>query len=723
LKYGDLVPLIHGSATVLADFDFETFSAAGYAWNHSLRKWDSLAGMAPQNRGLKTVGTRAYVEHPTFQILLLAYDLKDGRGGQQWRKGDAPPFDLFEHIREGKLLEAHRSYFEFAVWNYHANPRLGWPKIDLAQMRCSAAKSRAWGLAPGLEDLGNILNIPNKKLAAGKRLIQKFTVPKNPTKTQPTRLRIEMTEPKEAADAALFTSYNMGDIISEAEVSLRVPDLTPSELRVWQADQRINDRGLGVDMVALGNCLAVVEQAYARYNAALVLHTGGEVTKVSQNDRLMQWVNARGGNLYNMQEETVAEEIKRHAPGTLLHTVLDLRQRLASASVKKFYSINAQQVNGRLYDLYSYHAAKPGRWTGNGPQPQNLYKGDFENIDQVNAALAVIATRDIDKVEAAYGDVLHAVNGVQRSMFIPAPGKKFLCSDYSAIEGVGTAMLAGETWQIEVFRTHGMIYEATAGIITGISLDEFREYKRVNKKHHPARQELGKPGALGSGFGGWIPAWKKFGADEFLTDDQIKEAILKWREKSPNIVEFWGGQTRGRFQTARPELFGLEGCAVAAILNPGAAYAHRGITYQVGGDDVLYCRLPSGRFISYHRPRLAPSTRDWANPWELEISYEGYNSNQQKGPVGWLRMKLYGGLQTENVVQATCRDLQARAIVALEDNGYPVVLHTHDEICSEVVPARSLAEFEAIMCDRPSWALDWPIKAGGWEGYRYGKFE
>jgi DNA polymerase bacteriophage-type len=723
LKYGDLVQLAHGSATVLADFDFETFSAAGYAWNNTLRKWDSLPGMAAQNRGLKVVGTRAYVEHPTFQILLLAYDLKDGRGGRQWRNGDAPPFDLFEHIRAGKLLEAHRSYFEFAVWNYHAHPRLGWPQIDLAQMRCSAAKSRAWGLAPSLEDLGLILDIPHKKLAAGKRLIQKFTVPKNPTKTKPSRLRIELTEPKEAADAKLFGDYNMGDIISEAEVSLRVPDLTPSELRVWQADQRINDRGLGVDMVALGNCIAVIEQAYERYNAALVNYTGGEVTKVSQNDRLMQWVNARGGNLYNMQEETVAEEIKRHAPGTLLHTVLDLRQRLASASVKKFYSIRAQQVNGRLYDLYSYHAAKPGRWTGNGPQPQNLYKGDFQSIEQVNAALAVIASRNIDEVEAKYGDVLHAINGVQRSMFIPAPGKKFICSDFKAIEGVGTAMLAGEAWRKEVFETHGMIYEVSASKICGIPFEEFVRVKKETGKHHEMRNKIGKFAELASGFGGWIPAWKKFGADEFLDDEEIKQAILKWRDASPSIVEFWGGQTRGRFDWARPELFGLEGCAVAAILNPGAAYAHRGITYQVGRDDVLYCRLPSGRFISYHRPRLAPSTREWAKPWELEISYEGYNSNQQKGPVGWLRMKLYGGLQTENVVQATCRDLQARAIVTLEDNGYPVVLHTHDEICSEADPSRGLAEFEAIMCDRPAWASDWPIKADGWEGYRYGKFE
>ena len=314
-----------------------------------------------------------------------------------------------------------------------------------------------------------------------------------------------------------------------------------------------------------------------------------------------------------------------------------------------------------------------------------------------------------------------------RSLFVAKPGHILYQSDYSAIEGVVTAALAGEEWRLEVFRTHGKIYETSASKISGVPFEEILEHKRRTGKHHPLRQTTGKVAELASGFAGWVAAWKKFGAGDFMDDAGIKKAILAWRAESPMIVEMWGGQTRDAFtwgKEPRPELFGFEGCAVAAIQNPGAAYWYRDIAFQVHAD-VLYIRLPSGRMLTYHEPRLERSQRDYAQPWELEISFMGWNNNREKGPIGWYRMKLYGGIITENVVQAAARDIQALALVRLERAGYLPVLHTHDEIVAEVpIGFGSLKEFEALMSWREEWFKDWPVKAsGGWVHPRYGKFE
>jgi DNA polymerase len=266
---------------------------------------------------------------------------------------------------------------------------------------------------------------------------------------------------------------------------------------------------------------------------------------------------------------------------------------------------------------------------------------------------------------------------------------------------------------MEVFRTHGKIYEMSASKITGIPFEEFDLYKASSGQHHPMRKKIGKVAELASGYGGWLGAWKQFGADEYFNDDEIKKAILAWRAASPAIVEFWGGQQRNW----RPELFGLEGCAVSAVLNPGTKFSYRAISYLMYGD-ALYCELPSGRFITYHRPRLGQSERGG-----YQLSFEGWNTNPKNGAPGWIRINTYGGRLCENVVQAVARDILAYAIVNLEKAGYPIVMHVHDEIVAEVPEGQgSISEFESIMSTLPPWASGWGIKAtGGWRGKRYGK--
>lgn len=345
-------------------------------------------------------------------------------------------------------------------------------------------------------------------------------------------------------------------------------------------------------------------------------------------------------------------------------------------------------------------------------------------VEAVEAAIKDIMMRDLDYILEAWGDPCALLAGCLRGLFIAAEGKVLMCNDFSAIEAVALACLSRCQWRFDVFNTHGKIYEMSAAKISGVPFEEFAEYKKANGMHHPLRKSLGKVAELASGYGGWVGAWAAFGAEEHFKDErEIKDAIVAWREASPEIVEFWGGQHRqigAKPWDSRPELFGLEGAAVAAILSPGEYFQVNDITFAVA-NDILYCRLPSGRFLHYHRPRLDRGEDHFRRP-SYKITFEGYNSNAAKGPMGWVRMETYGGRLAENVTQAVSADIQAEALKRCEAAGYPVVMHTHDELTAEVpLNGPTLEAMTAIMAERPAWASWWPIRCAGWEHKRYQK--
>jgi DNA polymerase len=728
-------------------FDFETRGAAGFVWTEPsddflapklLGRWESLPGFSAQKRGLPAVGARVYIEHPSFAPLLLMYDLTpqyDGATAVQWELGQS--FDrlapLFDHVAAGRLLEGHNVSFEYQVWNYFCVPVWGWPALNIRQLRCSSVKSRAAGYPGNLANVTAVLGTPTKKDADGARLMKLFSIPRQPTKKDP---RV-FTLPSEAPDEwQRYKAYNLTDGRSEFEVSQRVPDLSSTEQEYWFLDQEINDRGHAVDTAGIENCIAIVEQAYEKYGAEFRALTGGiEPTELKQ---LQGWLAGRGVHMVDMTEKTIDAMVARldgickenptdvDACNTL--RALQIRQMLGSASVKKLYALDAQTASdGRVHDMYMMHATHHGRTGGYGPQPANLYKGDWHTPEEVDAALAVIATRSLAAVEAAYPELgaLDVVNNCLRSLFVAAPGHELISSDYSAIEGVVLAALAGEQWILDVFNTHGMLYEAQISRMTGVPFDEFVRHKRETGKHHPLRQQ-GKLAVLSGGYASWINGWKKFGADEYYDNDAaIKAAILSYRDSVPNIVEFWGGQTRDRFRdNERPELYGLEGAAILAVQNPGQAYRVGLISFQVA-NDCLYMQLPSGRLISYHTPRLHVATRQWATPWELALTYWGWNTNPDKGPPAWIQMDLYGGVLTQNATGGTARDIQMHGMSNVTRLGYPIVMHTYDETGSEV-PAGfgSIEEFESGLNDLPAYARGWPIRAkGGWRGPRFGKWD
>ena len=680
-------------------------------------------------------------------MLCLKYDLKDGRGRRMWIPGMPDPQDLFDHIAAGGLIEAWNVGFERHIWEKVCVPRLGWPPIPRRQYRCAMAKSRAYGLPGSLSAAAAVTNSIEQKDKDGTRLLNKFSTPRNPTKND-GRLRIRPQD--DPADAERLYAYCEQDIVAEAVMSSGTPDLEGEELEYWLADQEINARGVQIDVASVRNCIAVIHATHNRYDHEMSALTGGVVSAASEIERLKGWIGAQGLLMPSMDEEAVEAALKRDDLNPLARRALEIRSLVGSASVKKLFAMNLQVcADGRLRDLFSYHATRTGRATGNGPQPTNLpnhgpavrhcgcckrHYGltkllcpwcgadptlngtEVEwNPQAVEDCLYAMNTRSLAIVELYFDEAMAALSGCLRGMFVAREGYDLICSDYSAIEAVVLAELAGEGWRQDVFRTHGKIYEMSASKITGVPFEEFAEHRKRTGQHHPMRKKVGKVAELASGYQGWIGAWKAFGADEFFSDDEIKDAILAWRAASPSIVEFWGGQSRNW----KPELFGIEGCVVNAILHPGQTFQHRGVSYVMIGD-ALICRLLSGRPLTYHRPRLTESSR---RRGEWSISYEGWNTNPKNGRVGWIRMYTWGGRLVENIVQATARDLQRFAILNQEKAGYPIVLHVYDENVAEVPEGwGSVEEFERLMSLTPDWAAGWPVKAaGGWRGKRYRK--
>lgn len=746
-----------GVSTVHADLDFETYSEAGYVFDETKKKWRKVPG-APtgSGSGLSVVGVVNYVSHPTAEVLSLAYDLKDGGGARLWLPCMPYPQDLLDYVAQGGIIAAWNSAFEYWAWEFLCHRKMGWPKLEFWNLRDDMAKAQAFGLPGMLAKASPAVNAPMQKKEDGKRLLNKFTIPQSPIKACPDRRRIFLRD--EPEDAAAFYQYNIGDIQTEAAVSALVPDLSPEELNVWKCDQAINVRGVQIDIDAVRDLICIVYQAQDKYRAELVAITGGEVTSETKVADMKRWAEGYGVYWSTIDKDNIDGVIATCPPheGAKLspvRRVLEIRKMIGSAAIKKLFAMDLKTSSaGRMHGVFSYCGApKTGRWAGRDVQPQNMpakgvdvakcnacggivwakapscmHCGDFVqgfskhswDEDGVDAVLKCAKHRDLTMFEKFFGHAYDTIAACLRGLLTCAPGNELICSDFSAIEAVVLAFLSGCQWRIDVFNTHGKIYEMSASKISGVPLEEILQHKIDTGEHHPLRKTVGKVAELASGYQGWIGAWKKFGADKFMTDEEIKTAILKWRDDSPEIVEFWGGQYRRTgYRQTRVEYYGVEGCAIAAVLNPGTIYTHGVIQFGVK-DDILYIRLPSGRNLTYHEPRLLYSLDPLGNHIK-QLTFMGVDPTSKQ----WVRRDSYGGRLTENIVQGVARDIQANSIVLLERAGYSVVLHVHDEIISEVCAGSgSIEEFERIMSTMPAWASDWPVKAkGGWRGKRYKK--
>jgi DNA polymerase len=789
-------------ATVNAEIDMETYSEAGYVWDESSNKWRAPHGA--KLKGLPVVGVDNYARHPTANILMFAYDLKDGMGWRLWLYGMPFPADLAEHIAAGRVLEAHNAGFERTMWKHVGHKRYGWPEMPLRQWRCSAAKARSYALPGKLSELGKVLNLPIQKDKRGESLMKVFSMPRDPTAKDPRvviplqfapplppvplagekaadlkrRAKVHQELMAEHADSLAYAQYCVTDIVTEAEASGRMPDLEGEELEWWLADQAINDRGVHVDRAGLENCAEVVLQCIAKYEAELLALTG--IDSANKGAKLMEFLAGQGFHTDSLDEEHVDEALARTDLTPIARRVLEIRSAIGSASVKKVFSmLNRISPDDYMRDLYVFCGAHTGRATSEGPQAANLpgagphghvcnacgtYHAGRDDCPQCGGtdrkpaewnpvaaeqALGVIAKRNVAEVERYYGSALHAIAGCLRGLYMADDGHEFISSDYNSIEAVGLAMLSGEQWRIDTFRTHGKVYEASAAAAFKVPFEEFmttRGYtleqlaqpewwtlKPANPGGHHKLRKTGKVLELACGYGGWLGSAHAFGMPG--TDEEIVEAILAWRAASPSVVWLWGGQTRGKANDIKrqgdrwskdPYFFGVEGACIQALLDKGTEYhvermdgTRCGVSY-IYVDDVMVCKLPSpDHTIKYHRPRIVTGKRG-----EMQMSYEGWNTNAKYGPKGWIRRETYGARLVENINQGLCRDILRPAVLRLEATGiYPVCMHTYDEVVSQVrIGVGSHEQFERLVETRPEWALDWPIRApDSWRGKRYRK--
>lgn len=688
-----------------ASIDFEVYSEAGYFLDETER-WKSTVKGKP---GLAAVGAYNYAVDPSTRVLSLAYDLHDGNGIQLWFPGLDEPVDLLNHVLSGGTLEAHNSMFEYWVWN---KVMTHWPQVQLEQMTCTMARCAASGLPRALGNVHHAIHLPVQKQDIGKDLIKEFCVPHNRKKRKYTRGQLH--------------EYCIYDVATEDGLSATIPALDDTEHRIWQMDQQINDRGVQVDVEAARALAFRIDRYVSQAGDELSSITRGKVDSPRQVARIGAWLESRMLKLektpkgsYKLDKEAVEKLYLQVDEGSTEYNVLNLRQQYSLASVDKIKTLcHMVGPDGRLRGLFSYYGAHTGRWTSQGVQLQNLPRGMMRS-DDVHKTLEEIKCGNWSSVEGE--SPLAIISSLVRGLFISAPGHDLVCADFSAIEGRGQAMLSGEPWRKAVFNTHGKIYEMTAATITGKKFEDITTYRRDHGEHHKVRG-IGKVAELASGYGGWINAWLRFGAGKFLKDKAaIKDAILTWRATSPMVVEAWGGQVRkhpDRWEWTS-ELYGLEGACVQALLYADTWQTYRDIAFKHDTrNDVLLCRLPSGRCLWYRQPRLEYKFHRWAERMVYRIMYRSWSFTD-----GWAWRDTYGARFFENIVQAACRDIMAMAMLRLEAAHYPVVIHVHDEPVTEVPCGYgSLQEVTELMEARESWYADWPVKSGGeWRGKRFKK--
>ena len=778
---GTSYPVGNHISTIMPSFDFETYSEVGYTIDERTGK---VKGAGAQGKGgLPVVGTPVYAEHHSTRVVCLYYNLKDGKGTRGWVPGTPAPTDLLDHIYYGRNIEAWNITFEWWIWNVICVRQFGWPPLNLPQCFCAMAKSRRHSLPGGLNNAAKVLGSPLKD-KEGTRLINKLSRPVSATKNRPLPYWDQsnawedylkfykycgMDVDAEDGAAALIpdlTPYERDVWLADQTINVRgvQVDTQALDAAIRIMEEMFSQYTREIQEItggAVGGASEVAKlttwlEPHGIFMEDMTADTVDEV--LGGWEKAKKWADDGRPFVEGMHPMDPDNYERRLRRDPAAYRTLEIRSILSSANIKKLPTLLMRlSSDGRLRDQYMYCGAdRTGRWSAGGVQLQNItakgpksalceccgkhfhptasragcprcgselwHKMNDWTVEAVIDAIYDLINGNLASIERIWGDPATLLCGCLRGLFVAKEGTRFVCCDFSAIEAVIAACLSRCQWRIDVFNTHGKIYEMSASLITGTPLDNYLQYKAENGFDHPDRKKIGKVAELASGYGGWIGAYLQFGADG--TEEEIKEQVLAWREASPEIVEMWGGQFRQtgpKPWNASPELYGLEGMAILAILNPGQQYWHNDIAYHVK-DDILYCRLPSGRFLTYHKPRLVDGDDKLRRGPCYKITFEGHNSNPQKGRVGWQVLDTYGGRLFENVCQAVGADIQAEALVRLEKWNYPVVMHTHDEAISEMDYGRgSVDEMCAIMSERPHWASWWPIRAAGWEHERYQK--
>lgn len=639
-------------------------------------------------------GAQKYIQSPDFEILLFAYSL-DGAPVEiiDLAQGETLPQWLVSALTDPAYIKhAYNASFEIGCLSKFMGP------LPLDQWRCTMLHGLYCGYTAGLEATGRALGLPEdkQKLSTGKFLIRYFCIPCSPTKTNGGRTRnYPHHDPKRWQ---LFKEYCMGDVITEMEILRRLSNFPmPAEVqKQWQTDLNINNRGVAVDMDMVHGALYIGETTRQQLTEEAVSLSGLE--NPNSLKQLAKWLEEElDEELADLRKDTVSRLLGGNLSSDAARRMLEIRQELGKTSTKKYNAIEAAVcADGRCRGLLQFYGAnRTGRWAGRLVQVQNLPR---TYVEPLPLARGLVKRRETAKLRMLYGSVPDTLSQLIRTSFIAAPGHVLLDADFSSIEARVISWLAGEQWRLEVFKTHGKIYEASASQMFGVPLE-------LIKKGNPeyALRQRGKVAELALGYQGSTGALVKMGAlDMGLSEEELPDIVSRWRDANKRIRDLW---------------YAMEAAAVSVIQNGAPTGLHNILLARevdpCNGLDFLTIRLPSGRKLYYANPSLG--VNQWGNP---SIMYKGMDQTTKK----WKQIETYGGKLVENCVQAIARDCLAEAIERLEAMGYAVVFHVHDEVVIECTPDRAdLDRVAAIMSQPLTWAPDLPLGADGWIGEFYKK--
>lgn len=644
-------------------------------------------------------GSYRYILDPSFEILLFAYSL-DGMPVEviDVASGQIIPLWLKNALKNPLYIKhAYNAAFEwFALSKY-----LGWLPPD--QWRDTMLHALYCGYPASLDAAGKAMGLPEdkKKLTTGKALIRYFCVPCKPSNANGNRTR---NLPKHDPDKwKLFKEYNGQDVVTEMEIDHRlsafpVPAFVQKQ---WETDLQMNARGVAADMELVRGALVIGAIVKSRLMTEARQLSG--LDNPNSIRQLAQWLTDAtdsDAEITSVTKETVATMLKQPQPANV-QRMLEIRQELGKTSTKKYDALETCIADdGRVRGLLQFYGAnRTGRWAGRLVQVQNLPRTYTHPLPP---ARQLVKDRNIDGLRMMYGSINDTLSQLIRTAFVATPGNVLIDADFSAIEARVISWLAGQEWRLEVFRTHGKIYEASASQMFHVPIEKI---KKGNPEY--ALRQRGKVAELALGYQGGVSAMRRMDVGhnlDDLSDDEVKGIVDRWRETNSMIRDLWNIVdsaaitviTNGGAQTIRSE-------TTDAIITPACELD------VITGTRYMTILLPSGRKLYYPSPEIGVNR--WGNP---SVSYTGQNQTTKR----WERVETYGGKLVENIVQAIARDCLAIAIENLEAQGLHVVFHIHDEVVIDT-PAWAdedtmLETVTKIMTKPIPWAQALPLNADGW---------
>lgn len=644
-------------------------------------------------------GSYRYILDPSFEILLFAYSL-DGMPVEviDVASGQVIPLWLKNALKNPLYIKhAYNAAFEwFALSKY-----LGWLPPD--QWRDTMLHALYCGYPASLDAAGRAMGLPEdkKKLTTGKALIRYFCVPCKPSNANGNRTR---NLPKhDPAKWKLFKEYNGQDVVTEMEIDRRlsafpVPAFVQKQ---WETDLTMNARGVAADMEMVSGALVIGATVKSQLMAEARQLSGlDNPNSIKQLARWLTEATDSDAEITSVTKETVATMLKQPQPANV-QRMLEIRQELGKTSTKKYDALETCIADdGRVRGLLQFYGAnRTGRWAGRLVQVQNLPRTYTHPLPP---ARQLVKDRNIDGLRLMYGSINDTLSQLIRTAFVATPGNVLIDADFSAIEARVISWLAGQEWRLEVFRTHGKIYEASASQMFHVPIEKI---KKGNPEY--ALRQRGKVAELALGYQGGVSAMRRMDTGhnlDDLSDDEVKGIVDRWRETNSMIRDLWNI---------------VDSAAVTVITNGGAQTIRSETTDAVitlaceldviTGTRYMTILLPSGRKLYYPSPEIGVNR--WGNP---SVSYMGQNQTTKR----WERVETYGGKLVENIVQAIARDCLAIAIENLEAQGLHVVFHIHDEV---VIDTPAWADNDTMLdtvtkiTTKPiPWAQALPLNADGW---------